>query len=75
MLYLYCVNTYGKMHMYFFNWGHSLCKTFSSSIFKTSAFVFMGSVHITVKQHKIVLTLLSTEVDIDRERQANYETI
>lgn len=71
---LYCVNARGEIHNILLNWGHSLCKKFSSSIFRTSVLLFMGSVQITEGiQNSPYLAF--KKVDIDREGKTNYETI
>lgn len=61
---LYIVNTCEEIHSIFLIWGRPLYKKFSSSIFRTPAFVFMGSVHITMKEYKIIFTLLSTKLTL-----------
>lgn len=63
-MFIYIVNTHGEIHNIILVWGYSLCKKFSSTIFGTSALVFMGCVQMAVKEYKVVLTLLSPKLTL-----------
>lgn len=73
-MFIYIVNTHGEIHNILLIWGYSLCKKFSSTIFRTSALVFMGlvfmglvfmgCVQMAVKDYKVVLTLLSPKLTL-----------
>lgn len=66
-MFIYIVNTHGEIHNILLIWGYSLCKKFSSTIFRTSALVFMGYVQMAVKAYKVVLTLLSPKLTLSEK--------
>lgn len=63
-MFIYIVNTHGEIHNIILIWGYSLCKKLSSTIFRTSALVFLGCVQMAVKKYKVVLTLLSPKLTL-----------